>query len=332
MATIVDVAKNADVSVATVSRVLHNSNRVSEEKRQRVLNAIKELNYEAPPKTSRKKGKKVILVLCGNIIDELLDGIEYEANELGYEVFFGYTMGQEIVYSSFLRKLVNEKNISGLITIAISSNSTEELIKINKQIPMVQCCDEINLSNACVVSSDDTAAAYDAVTHLINLGKKRIGFFGLDRMQHPFKYSRDRENGYRQALKDAGLPIDESLIKHGDYTTESIEEVSQQFIDMEDRPDALFCVRDVLANIFLNSLHQSEIRVPEDIALVGFGGFESSERCWPSLTTIVQSYYEIGTEAMNLLHARIAGKVTVGRKTFVEHKLAVRDSTVKAPR
>lgn len=329
MATIIDIAQKADVSVATVSRVLHDSNRVSEEKRQRVLEAINELKYEINPKTSKNLKKKAILVLCGNVIDELLDGVKEAANELGYEVFIGYTMGQKVIFSKFIKGLIKNRLIDGIITIGISDDSNEDLVKIDQQLPIVQCCDEIDLPSACVVSTDDVTASYEAVNHLIKLGKKRIGFFGLDRMQHPFKYSHNREIGYRKALEEADIPIDNELIIHGDYTPESNIKVSREFLKLEKWPDAVFCVRDTLANFLMNTLHQAGVRVPEDIAVVGFGGIESSTICWPSLTTVVQSYYEIGTEAISLLNARINGKVKMGRKTFVHHKLIVRGSTVK---
>jgi LacI family repressor for deo operon, udp, cdd, tsx, nupC, and nupG len=324
-----DIAQQANVSVATVSRVLHDSNRVSVEKRQRILEIIKDLRYEYTPKSVKSLKKNVILVLCGNIIEELLDGIEDAAIEFGYEFLIVYTMGQKYNNSKFIKKLIKDKVIGGMITIAISADSSEELQKVSGQIPIVQCCDDIDLPHSCIVSSDDVSAAYEAVNHLISIGRTRIGFLGLDRMLHPFKYSYFRECGYRNALRDANIPIDEDLIKHGDYTTESITESARDFLALDQKPDALFCARDLLANIFINTLHQAGLRVPEDIAVVGFGGIESSEMCWPSLTTVAQSYYEIGTEAVNLLHELSNGKIMTGRKTFVPHKLEIRDSTVK---
>ncbi len=326
--TILDVAQRANVSVATVSRVLHESNRVSEEMRTKVLDAIQELGYEITTRTVNIKQNKAILVLCGNIIDDLLGGIEDSAGELGYDVFFGYTMGQRISYTKFMKRLVGEKTICGLITLGICSDSIHDLMKINKQIPIVQCCDEIDLIDPCIVSSDDVLAAQEAVAHLINIGRKRIGFFGLERMLHPFKYSNRREIGYRRAHEKANIPIDNSLIKNGDFTIESSTEVAKEFLSMENRPDAIFCVRDMLANVLIKTLHKANIRIPEDIAVAGFGGKDSSKISWPPLTTIEQSYYEIGEEAANLLHARISGKVTNGRRLFIPHKLVVRNSTV----
>ncbi len=330
MATVFEVAQKANVSVATVSRVLHNSNRVSAGMRERVLDAIQELGYEMTTRTVRSQLTKVILVLCGTIIDGLLSGIEDSASELGYDVFWGYAMGQKIDYTNFLKRLISEKDVCGLITLGISSDSKDELIKINKQIPIVQCCDEIDLPDACVVSTDDVSAAQQAVGHLVRLGRKRIGFLGLERMLHPFKYSGRREIGYRRALEKAGLPLDPSLIKHSDFTIESSTEVANEFLAMENRPDAIFCVRDILANVVMKTLHEAGVRIPEDIAVVGFGGKESSESSWPSLTTVEQSYYEIGLEAVTLLHARMMGKSTIGRKLFMQHKILVRESTVKA--
>lgn len=328
MATITEVAQLAGVSAATVSRVMHDSIHVSEEKRNRVLSAAQALGYEAPTEELEKNASnKTIVVLCGVIIDDLFSGIKDAADALGYNVFFEYTMGQKLSCSLFLQTCMENKTIGGIITVGIGLNAASDLVQINQSLPIVQCCDELDLDNTFLVSTDDMFAAQEAVEHLIQSGRKKIGFFGLERMMHPFKYSARRERGYLRALEKAGMEVNPEWIKHSDFTTEDATVVSKEFLASENRPDAIFCSRDRLALVLINTLLQANLRVPEDIAVVGFGGNESAETSCPPLTTIQQSYYEIGAEAANMLHDRITGRISTPRRLFIQHKLLLRKSS-----
>lgn len=328
MATVVDIAKLANVSVATVSRVIRDSNRVSDEKRQRVLDAIKELNYKVNTESSvTRMRKKTILLICGSCQDEFIDSIYESASEYDYELAIYYTAGHALTISAFMKKLIKDKVICGVITFGLTADSAMALEEINESIPVVQCCDEIIITNSFVVSSDDFAMGKDAVTCLLDAGYQRIGFVGLGNMSMPYKYSSECENGYAAALNKRQVPFDEKLVYQCDLTKESVDEAVNYFLNMEDRPDAVFCVRDHTAIQFVNELTRKGIKIPGEMAVFGRGSNESAEQCWLPLSNVTHSYYEIGREAINIIYNRIIEKLTLGRKTNIQHQIIERSTT-----
>ncbi len=330
MPTVVDVANLAGVSVATVSRVIQNSNRVSDEKRERVMKAIAELNYEISSSNNvTRMRSKTILVICGSCQDEFIDSIFEAAREHDYEVAVYYTAGHSLKTDTFIKKIMKNKTITGVITFGLTPSSQEALEEINAVVPVVQCCDELSLMNSFAVASDDVAIGHDAVMHLAEIGYKQIAFLGLGKMEKPFRYSEERAFGYRMGLTELNRPIDETMIFQCDLTKESVEKAMNKLLAMEKRPDAVFCVRDSTAIQLVNALSRLNIRIPEEIAVFGCGSEESAEQCWLPLSNVMHSYYEIGVEAINVMHNRITGKAVVGRRTNIQHKIVDRYTTRK---
>ena len=328
MPTVVDVANMAGVSVATVSRVMQNSNRVSDEKRDRVLEAIKTLGYETNYSSNvTRMRRKTILVVSGNCQDEFIDSVHEAAAEYAYDVAVYYTAGHSVKVNGFIKKLLKNKAIAGVITFGLTTSSTEALEEINSSIPVVQCCDELLLTNSFVVASDDRAMARDAVLHLAGKGYKKIAFLGVGKIRPRFLYSEERFSGYKAALHELGFPLEENLVAQCDYSIDSIERALEQFLSAAVRPDAVFCVRDNTAMHLVNAMTRRGIKVPNEMAVISCGSVESAEQCWLPLSNITYSYYEIGMEALNLMHNRIIGRVTVGRRTDIRHQIIDRCTT-----
>ena len=329
MATIVDVAQLAGVSVATVSRVIRNSNKVSDDKREKVMDAIEALEYETDPNSTSKLRKKTLYLICGGSQDEFVDNILEIADESGYDITVNYTGGHALEMTPFLKKLLRNKIISGVLTCGLSPESEKTLMEIDPVIPVVQCCDEVMTDNSFVVSSDDMLMGRDAVLHLAQKDCRRIAFIGLGKMKAPFKYSNAREMGYRMAHRELGRPVDEALIRQCDVSADSVHEALDALmgLPLPQRPDAIFCARDSIAVFVVNRLIRCGIKVPEEISVMGCGSAESAERAVLSISNVTQSYYEIGVEAISLMTARISGKTTVGRRLNIKHTIVDRETT-----
>ncbi|MBS5521941.1 MAG: LacI family DNA-binding transcriptional regulator [Clostridiales bacterium] len=327
MATIVDVAQLAGVSVATVSRVIRNSNKVSEDKQEKVLDAIKALGYETDPNSTSKLRKKTLYLICGGNQDEFVDNIMEIADESGYDIAVNYTGGRALSMTPFLKKLLKNKIISGVLTCGLSTESEKTLIEIDKTVPVIQCCDEVMSENSFVVSSDDVMMGRDAVLHLAEKGCRRIAFIGLGKMKAPFKYSGAREVGYRMAHGELGRAVDERLIRQCDVSGDSVQAVLDELMSLQERPDGIFCARDSIAALVVNRLTRCGIKIPGEVLVMGCGSEESAQQAWLPLSNVTQSYYEIGREAISLMTARISGKTTVGRRLNIKHVVIDRETT-----
>lgn len=330
MATIVDVAQLAGVSVATVSRVIRNSDKVSDDKREKVMDAIMALGYETNPDSTAKQRKKTLYLICGGSQDEFVDNIMEIADESGYDIAVNYTGGRVLCMTPFLKKLLKNKIICGVLTCGLSRESEKTLVEIDKVVPVIQCCDEVMTENSFVVSSDDVMMGQDAVLHLASRGCERIAFIGLGKMKTPFKYSGAREIGYRMACGELGRPVDERFIQQCDVSEESIYEAIDELMALPKRPDGIFCARDSIAVFVVKYLTRRGIKIPEEVSVMGCGSEESAQRAWLAISNITQSYYEIGVEAISLMTARISGKTTVGRRLNIKHSIVDRETTRQA--
>lgn len=327
MVKIEDVASLAGVSVATVSRVLNNNYMVSKEKRDKVLEAVKALNYQpnALGRNLRRTETKMILVVCTAVIDEAMNGIQDVAKEMGYDVIISYSDKRD---SKSSVKFLENGLVGGVIFLNMLLKN-DDMYNICKQYPVVQCGEYIDIPNSYLVSINDQKAAYEVVSHLIQQGKKRIGFVACDGYDGSPNFSKERERGYRQALADHGIEYITELRLSGDNTFESGAIAAKHYFGLENRPDAVFCVLDNIAFGCLNALKNFGVSIPDDIAIAGFDNLEISEASEPPLTTVAQPFYEIGRETMKMLVSLIKGEITLGRQLFLNHQLIIRGSTSK---
>lgn len=323
MANINEVAKLAGVSVATVSRVLNNNYMVSDEKKQKVLEAVKELDYQPNTyaKNLRQSENKMILVVCTIMMEHALDGIKDAAQQAGYDVIVDY-IGFRDPKSNAL-KFLQSGLVGGVIFLNVL-HYDDELVRVMKEYPNVMCGEFISRSNSTSVSIDDEKASYEMTDYLIKQNKKRIAFIGL---ADEFKFAIDRERGYKRALFDNEFQIDSKLIIKGEYSFESGIEAARKLLELENRPDAVFCAQDMIAAGVIEHFKENNINVPKDIIVAGFDNHEFSEMIRPRITTVAQPFYEIGRESARALISIIRNEDNTGKRIYLNHELYIREST-----
>ena len=330
MATINEVAQEANVSISTVSRVINNSFVVTEEKRRSVLAAMKKVGYQPAQRTrnSTSSSNKIILVISSLLIQDLFIEIQNVANDMGYNVLFNYIGDSNTGYAnSFdLLQLLNDK-VCGIILVN-TIFKIKEIHTYFERFPVIQV-GEAYQSNPCyIVSTDDIHAAYDLTNLLIRKGKNRIAFMTIERPEESkMEFSDNRLKGYKQALIEHNLPICEDLIAYTDFSIEGGIEGTKKLLQLPKRPDAIFCLSDSMAVGCIKALKSEGINIPNEISVAGFDNLVIASVCSPELTTVAQSFTEIGAEAVRMLDMLINGVMTQGRRIFINYEIIEREST-----
>jgi LacI family repressor for deo operon, udp, cdd, tsx, nupC, and nupG len=332
VATIVDVAQRAGVSIATVSRVINNSRMVSDQKRTRILEVMREIGYQ-PVIRENKNSRQVLLLVSSvtQLMEDVAAGIvdTAEAADSGPALAISLT-GQEA--DSYRRTLMLLKTIprETLYGIIFLNNMCSDSALWNEfqQYPLVQIGEYIDTDPLLAVMSDDRAAMKELTERLIRKGRRRFLFvsnrYGANEQQ--YKFCVRREAGFRAALEEAGLPINPDMFMYTDYTPEGGADAGRRIAKMKDRPDAVLCVSDYIASGCAAELQAAGIAVPSDTAVTGFDNNEISEICRPRLTTVHQSFSEMGAEALSMLDALVSGRLKMGRITYIQHSIIERDS------
>ncbi|WP_099159565.1 LacI family DNA-binding transcriptional regulator [Virgibacillus ndiopensis] len=327
MATIHEVAQKAGVSAATVSRVINNRNTVSEKTRMRVEQAIHELEYEPSVlgRNLRNSESRLLLVLIPSISNpfysEIINGIEDTAIAQGYNILLCETdsnPNREAIYFNMIRNRLAD----GIISMDPTVNK-EKLIELANTYPIVQCSEYEKDGSISYVTIDNELAAYQAVKHLIKLGQKKIALINSD---EKFLYARERRQGYEKAMREFGLPIKSEWI----YITDQLgfqsgQQAMRVLLNLADRPTAVFAVSDILAIGALKEININDLRVPQDIAIVGFDKISFSNMTHPTLTTVAQPMYKMGCLSVNMLINKIRGKKV--DSIVMDHELVIRQST-----
>lgn len=329
MVRISDVAKMANVSTATVSRVLSNSGNVKKETAEKVLEAIKKLNYQpnSLARQLRRLETKTILVVVPDITNtffsKILRGIEHVAIENGYEVLLGDTSNDKKRESGYL-DILRQKKADGMImlTARLEPHLLEE---ISLEFPVVLACEYLEGSSIPTVSIDNISGARKATEYLISLGHKRIGF-----LSGPMDVilSRDRLKGYKQAMAHHDLPVEPHLVQEGDFTFESGYNLMLKFLAFDKPPTAVFASSDEMAIGAIKAIKSKGLHVPDDISVIGFDNIKFASIFEPALTTISQPMYEIGLKAMELL-LKIINKENLERNQFILNDQLIIRSTCK---
>lgn len=330
MGTILDVAKEAGVSVATVSRVLNESPSVSPITREKVQSVIKRLKYEPNllGRNLRRSETKMILVLLPNISNsfyvKVVKGIEDIGHRNGYNIMLCNTdldMQRERMYLGLLKN----KLADGVIFMA-PELSRDELNEIGRGFPVVQCCEYKRGAEVSHVSIDNRVAAGKIINHLISLGHKRIAMISCI---NKFVSTYDREQGYKKALEDNSIEIDTELIKYGDYSFKSGLIATKELLSQSVRPTAIFAISDMMAIGAIKEIKSSGMKVPDDVAVAGFDNISYASMYDPALTTISQHQYDLGCTAMELLLKQIKVGIKLPKEIILEHELIIRESTFK---
>lgn len=335
--TMKDIARELGVSVATVSRALNNSKAISKERREMIQSYAREHNFIPNIIAKDLRNTKVKPInLIGLILPEavhyyfasVLAGVEEEARRRGYRVLVGQsheTYEREVE----LCKSFYQSRVCGIIiSLAKDTQQYDHFRELQQRgLPTVfydRICHGINASRVVV---DDYQGTYNAVCHLIKTGCKRIAFFGSP--MH-LEISKNRFNGYKDALLKYKLPIDENLIRICDNQKDA-ERTTPELILAEQRPDAFFAINDDTAVGILRVVKRAGLRVPEDISICGFGDGFRAQSSDPQLTTVSQLGEEVGKKAAGILIDEVEGILSSEKvnKRIVKTDLVVRGTTRK---
>ncbi|RXK87257.1 LacI family DNA-binding transcriptional regulator [Filimonas effusa] len=334
--TIKDIAKALGLSTSTVSRALRDSHEISAKTKSLVRNYAKDLNYRPNPialSLKEKRSHSIGVVVCeiaNSFFSQIINGIESIAYDKGYNVIISQS------HESYSREVLDvdylaSRSIDGLlISVSTETNNFGHLQKLHEQgLPIVFFDRIINEIQTHKVTVDNFSGAYDATRHLAAEGYRRIAnVSGSDYLTN----TRERIAGYREALHDSRLPYDEQLIKyciHGGKQYEEVEEVLDQLFALPEPPDALFSSADKITSHCMRYLKMKELKVPEEVGIVGFSNQAMTELLNPPLTIVKQPAFEMGRIAIEMLLQLIESKKPV--KQF-EHKvlpteLIIRDSS-----
>ncbi|MEW6624533.1 MAG: LacI family DNA-binding transcriptional regulator [Bacillota bacterium] len=326
MPTINDVAKHAQTSISSVSRVLNNSGYVREEVRRRVLKAVEELQYN-PNALARgliKNKSNTIGLILPDILNpffaHVARGVEDTARSYGYNVFLCNTDGSIEIENQYL-KVLEQKRVDGIIY-AASQRGSQLIAKLkDKGTPLVVLDRQIECVDIDTVHINNYQGAYMAVNYLVSLGHRKIAFIGGPK---DIQSAVNRENGYREALQAHGLVIDEDLIKYGDFRYEGGYEGAGMLLAGKKAFSALFSANDMMAIGAINRFVEAGIKVPDDISIVGFDDIPFAKLIVPQLTTIAQPIQDMSRIAAELLLEQIEGEKKSSREVILLPKLVKR--------
>lgn len=321
------VAKIAGVSAATVSRVLNGQQIVKPATRDKVLAAIRECDYQPNllARQLRTSRSRMLLVLVSNITNPfcslVVRGIEEEAERHGYHILLCNSESNPTRESAYL-SLLSGKVVDGVITMdAISC--LPGLTAMIGDFPWVQCGEGDTEFRASSVTINNYEAAKACIHHLAAKGRTRIALINSDMR---YLYSQQREQGYRQALADLGLNYCRvEYIEELDYTA-GAKAMSVLLADGP-RPDAVFAISDVIAGGAMSTLHQQGLRIPADVAVMGFDGVPFGSVTIPPLTTVVQPMHQFGVRSVQLLLAKIKDQQLPPYHEMLDWQLLERGST-----
>ncbi|BFM22204.1 LacI family DNA-binding transcriptional regulator [Gilvimarinus japonicus] len=335
MTGIREIAIEAEVSPATVSRVLRNPELVSEEKRLRVMEIINRTGY-TPNSLGvglRKAKSNRLVAIIPDAISAfnypVIRAIESIALEHGYSLLLGDTQEMVSRERSFAA-MVRSRQADGILLFCPRLPfDVEPSIPLSEQLPpLVNACELVPINGLAQVDIDNALAAEDGVNYLLSLGHKRIGVVAGN-LTSPS--TRNRLEGYRRAIHKAGIAYDDSIVKVGDYGLEKAERATLDLIQCPNRPTAIFAFSDEMALSCISTLYKQQLQVPRDISVLGFDNISYANYCNPALTTVAQPMADIGKVCMELLLPQLNGEPMPVIKRVLKHELIVRASTGPAP-
>ncbi|MCV2360843.1 LacI family transcriptional regulator [Paucibacter sp. TC2R-5] len=335
MSTIKDVAILAGVSFTTVSHVLNDTRPVSADARRRVLAAVDEIGYlpSAVARSLRKSETKIIGVLVPNVQNpffaELVCGVEECCRLAGYSVFLCNSDNDPKRQQQYMRTLL-EKRVDGLLL--SSAGDDEALARIFKlaSVPSVTVDRLVAGARADRVSVDNSQGASNAVKHLIDLGHRRIACISGPA---EFEVARERVEGWRHALREAGIEVDEALVTASDFSSPGGYEAARRILRAQaDRASsnpvtAIFASNDMMAIGALRAATELGLKLPQQLSIVGFDDIELSRYVFPALTTVGCGVRRLGAEAGRVLIARIENPAAAIKDVLLTPRLVLREST-----
>jgi LacI family transcriptional regulator len=331
--TIRDIAQLAGVSTATVSRVLNNKPDVDPTTREHVMQVVQEHGFVPSVTASSLAGGRSPLLgvlvpsLTWPLMPQIMQSVADVIEQTSYELVL-YSISHRTDRSGLIDRILATRLIDGLLavypdglagaesTAPINRESSTHLREIYERgFPVVVLDDQSLPGPVPWVGPDNRVGAYEAVRHLIRHGHRRIAY-----VQGPLQYqcSHDRYAGYQQALAEAHIAIDPALIVQGDFSTASGRTATAQLLALAERPTAVFAANDQMAYGVLSASEAQGLRIPDDLAIIGFDDIALSAHTRPALTTVRQPFAEMGRSATEMLLALVSAPRLFGGGLYSE--------------
>ena len=329
--TLVDVAREASVSLATTSRVINNEVHVRPEKRERVLRAMSRLGYTVNLQARSLRGGRSRMV--GLVVrdvgtayaGEVVRGIDLELAESQYDMML-YTTHRRKMQESAYVTMLSRGMADGLLLILPRHPEAYLQVLRQRRFPYV-LVDHQGIDNrGPAVGATNWQGAFDATKYLIDLGHRRIGFITGDR---EMGCATDRLAGYRAALEHCGLPADPALTREGDFFQIRGYTAANELLALPEPPTAIFASNDVMAFGVMEAVRDHHLRIPDDISIVGFDDVPQATQVHPPLTTVHQPLEQMGRAAARLLLEIIQEPDRPPPRIELATELAIRATTQK---
>ncbi|MBB6448130.1 LacI family transcriptional regulator [Geomicrobium halophilum] len=328
--TIYDVAEEASVSMATVSRVVNGNPNVKPATRKKVLDAIERLEYRPNAVARGLASKKTTTVgviipdISSIFFSELARGIEDIATMYNYNIILCNSDKNKDKEIHLLNTLL-EKQVDGILFLGgeITEEHAEHLRR--SSVPVVLAATFHEEGEFPAINIDYAQAAFDAVDHLLKKDHKHVGML-TGTLEDPVN-GYQKFKGYKEALENNNVAFDESLVAVCDYTYDSAIESLEGLLQSNNKPTAIFSATDEMALGAIHGLQDRGIRVPEDVEVIGFDNTRLATMVRPTLTTVVQPMYDIGAVSMRLLTKYMDNEDIDEQNVVLPHRIAYRNTT-----
>lgn len=325
--TIRNVAQEANVSIATVSKVINQTGKISEKTRKKVLVAMEKLNYKPDAAAASLRGKRTKLIglivpdISNPFYSEIARSIESRSHEIGLNVMMCNTdndVKKEMTYLSFL----TSQRVDGVV-VASAFRSTDLLEEmINKGVPSVLIASEIPRLSINTVTVDDYKGGYLATSYLLSLGHKKIAIISEDIRSNALRLA-----AYKEALQEAELPTKDEYIIKTEATIQKGYESAKQLLSLKEKPTAIFACNELLAAGVIQAAKEINLNLPEELSIVGFDNTLLSTITSPTLTTISQPIKEMGIKVVDLLLQEMEESKPYKERLLLSPELIIRQST-----
>jgi DNA-binding LacI/PurR family transcriptional regulator len=332
-ATIRDIARILGISKSTVSRALNNHYDVSQETSQKVRELAEKIDYHPNLLAQHLKQQRtntigvVIPETVNRFFSKAIGGIQQVADHAGYNVMICQSNETLATEQNNLKTLMASRVDGLLVSVSRETDRHEHLqYAIDKEVPLVFFDRIVEELSASQVFSDNYDVCLQGTEHLIDQGCKRIAF--ICGPKHLFNV-RNRLNGYMDALRKHKMPIVESLIVSTNYTTNDVENYTRYLLNLRQKPDGIFAINDMAALEIIHILKRRGLKIPKDVAVLGFNNENICGLIEPTLSSIDHPAFEMGAAAAEILIKQITNKEVFQEKRLIRSKLVIRESTTR---
>lgn len=325
--TIYDIAKKADVSISTVSRVFNNSPSVSKKTRKKVQKIIDEMNYvpNAIARSLVSQSSKTVGLIVSDVTNpfftDTIDGIENVLSKEGFTVFLCDTRYSPHRESNYISQMI-EKRVDGIIIFSAYASDIDLITKTRNELPLVSV--QSTFKEVDCVNTTDEEGSFEAVDYLIKLGHKNIAFLVYE---YDNSTIANRMKGYLRAHKKNDIPINKDYIIRSKFGQNAGYYMAEELLNKFPEVTAIFAYNDTIAIGAYMAINQRGIKIPDEISIIGYDDIEMASIISPKLTTVSQPFYEMGKNAAELLLKRIKEDTkAVPQTILLPTRLIIRES------